>query len=168
MNVSFVKEFNEIVLSDSGRKLKFTEEIIKMFESYRQVGKEPEAGGILIGREDKNNGNLIIEYATAPMEKDIRKRYRFYRKDEGHIEYYNKIYKENNGIYAYVGEWHTHPENEPSPSLIDKNNWKKILNKKGEGELFNVIVGIKKIRIWKFYNRNQINLAGEKEVKVNE
>lgn len=168
MNVSFVKEFNEIVLSDSGRKLKFTEEIIKMFESYRQVGKEPEAGGILIGREDKNNGNLIIEYATAPMEKDIRKRYRFYRKDEGHIEYYNKIYKENNGIYAYVGEWHTHPENEPSPSLIDKNNWKKILNKKGEGELFNVIVGIKKIRIWKFYNRNKINLVGEKEVKVNE
>ena len=168
MNVNFVKDFNEIVLSDSGRKLKFTEEIIKMFESYRQVGKEPEAGGILIGREDKNNGNLIIEYATAPMKKDIRKRYRFYRKDEGHTEYYNKIYKENNGIYAYVGEWHTHPENEPSPSLIDKNNWKKVLNKKGEGELFNVIVGIKKIRIWKFYNRNKINLVGEKEVKVNE
>ena len=149
MNVNFVKEIDKIVLMDSGRKLKFTEGIIKIFENYRQVGKEPEAGGILIGREDKNNGNIIIEYATSPMENDVRKRYRFYRKDEGHIDYYNKIYKESNEIYAYIGEWHTHPEEFPTPSLIDKKNWKKIWNKKNNGDLFNVIVGTKEIRIWK-------------------
>ncbi len=165
MNVNFARKSNNIILNDSGRKVKITEEVINLFNRYRQTGKECEAGGILIGREDKNNGNLIVEYATYPMKKDIRKRYRFFRKDEGHIEYYNKIYKENNGIYAYIGEWHTHPENEPSPSIIDKNNWKRILNKKGEGELFNVIVGIEKIRIWKCHNGNKINLIEEKEVK---
>ena len=78
MNVNFVKKSNDIVLNDSGRKVKITEEIINLFKRYRQVEKEPEAGGILIGREDKNNGNLIIEYATYPMGKDIRKKYRFY------------------------------------------------------------------------------------------
>lgn len=165
MNANFVREYNDIVLNDTGRKIKITKEIIKVLNKYRQVNKELEAGGILIGREDKSNGNLIIEYATYPMEKDIRKRDRFYRKDEGHINYYNKIYEENNGIYAYVGEWHTHPEKEPTPSIIDKNNWKKILNRKGEGELFNIIVGIEKIRIWKCHNRNEIELVEEKEVK---
>lgn len=149
MNVNFARKPNNIILNASGRKVKITEEVIKLFNRYRQTGKECEAGGILIGREDKNNGNLIIEDATYPLKKDIRKRYRFYRKDKGHIDYYNKIYKENNGIYAYIGEWHTHPEKFPTPSLIDKKNWKKIWNKKGNGDLFNVIVGTEEIRIWK-------------------
>lgn len=149
MNVNFAIKSNNIILNDSERKVKITEEVINLFNRYKQNGKECEAGGILIGREDKNNGNLIIEYATYPLEKDIRKRYRFYRKDKGHIDYYNKIYKENNGIYAYIGEWHTHPEKFPTPSLIDKKNWKKIWNKKGNGDLFNIIVGTKEIRIWK-------------------
>ena len=48
-----------------------------------------------------------------------------------------------------MGEWHTHPENIPEPSLIDKKNWKKIWNQKEDGDLFNVIVGTKEIRIWK-------------------
>lgn len=149
MSVNFVENSNDIVFNDSVRKIKITENITNLFKQYIQDGKEPESGGILIGREDKNNGNLIIEYATYPMKKDIRKRYRFYRKDKGHIEYYNKIYKENNGIYAYVGEWHTHPENIPEPSFIDKKNWKKIWNQKEDGDLFNVIVGTKEIIIWK-------------------
>ena len=74
MDVNFVKKTNEITLNDSGRKIKITEEILSLFEKYRQVGKKTEAGGILIGREDKNTHNLIIEYATYPLKEDIRKR----------------------------------------------------------------------------------------------
>lgn len=87
MDVNFVKKTNEITLNDSGRKIKITEEILSLFEKYRQVGKKTEAGGILIGREDKNTHNLIIEYATYPLKEDIRKRCRFYRKDKGHIDF---------------------------------------------------------------------------------
>ena len=78
MSVNFVENSNDIVFNDSVRKIKITENITNLFKQYIQDGKEPESGGILIGREDKNNGNLIIEYATYPMKKDIRKRYRFY------------------------------------------------------------------------------------------
>ena len=95
-----------------------------------------------------------------------RKRCRFYRKDKGHIDFYNRIYNENNEIYAYVGEWHTHPEKYPTPSLIDKNNWKKIWNKKGNGDLFNVIVGTEEIRVWKCNDRNKISLIEEMGDKI--
>lgn len=165
MDANSVKISNELVINDSNRKIKITNEIIELFKRYMQIGEEHEAGGILIGREDANNGNLVIEYATFPMKYDIRKRYRFYRKDKGHIEYYNKIYKDSDGIYAYIGEWHTHPENEPVPSIMDKINWKRILNKKGNGELFNIIVGAKKIRVWKCHDKNKINLIEDREVK---
>lgn len=165
MDVNFAKKNNGITLNDSGRKIKITEEILNLFERYRQVGKKTEAGGILIGREDKDTHNLIIEYATFPLKEDIRKSFRFYRKDKGHLDFYNKIYNENNGIYAYVGEWHTHPEKFPTPSLIDKNNWKKIWYKKGNGDLFNVIVGTEEIRVWKCNGRNKISLIQEMEIK---
>ena len=42
MDVNFVKKTNEITLNDSGRKIKITEEILSIFEKYRQVGKKTE------------------------------------------------------------------------------------------------------------------------------
>lgn len=149
MSVKCVESLVEIVINESGRKIKFTEDVLKIFTKYIQIDDTLEAGGILIGREDKNNGNLIVEYATYPLKKDIRKRYEFLRKDIGHITFYNKLYKENGGIYAYIGEWHTHPQDYPIPSDKDEKNWKKIWKQKKENDFFNMIVGIKGIRIWK-------------------
>ena len=149
MNVNSVKENNEIIIENNSRKIKITNNIIEVFQKYRQINDEFEAGGILIARENKYTNNLIIEYATYPFKEDIRKKYRFYRKDIGHINYYNYIYNKNNGIYAYIGEWHTHPEDYPNPSSIDIRNWKKIWKENKEKDLINIIVGIKQIGIWK-------------------
>ena len=109
-----------------------------------------EAGGLLIGRENSGNTNLVIEFVTEPMLKDQRSRCRFLRKDIGHVHFFEKLYKENEGIYGYIGEWHTHPENIPHYSIIDSKNWRKIGKKMKGGKQYHVIVGIQEIGIWKY------------------
>lgn len=112
--------------------------------------KACEAGGILIGRENAGNTNLVIEYITEPMSKDKRSRYRFLRQDTGHIDFFEKLYNENEGIYGYIGEWHTHPENIPHYSFIDSNNWRRIGKKIKSEKQYHLIVGIQEIGIWEY------------------
>lgn len=146
----------EIIIKLETKIIKLESSIVGKMKSYRQLDKKDcEAGGILVGRENKETGNLIIEYITEPYEKDKRTRFLFHRKDKKHIEFYNKLYKNYNGIYAYIGEWHTHPQDYPEYSWIDFKNWKKIskMNEDKEKIYYHIIVGNKEIRIWE-YNFN--------------
>ncbi|OUQ49491.1 Mov34/MPN/PAD-1 family protein [Lachnoclostridium sp. An118] len=142
---------HEIVFHDEKRVIKITNTIVDLLWNKRQlIYSYPESGGILIGRENITNNNLIIEFATSPMPEDIQKRSRFIRKDSGHLEFYQNLYNENNGIYRYVGEWHTHSERIPEYSMIDKKNWKKILkNDKCNTIQYHLIAGLEAVRIWK-------------------
>ncbi|NDO49783.1 hypothetical protein FMM75_10345 [Lachnospiraceae bacterium MD335] len=72
-------------------------------------------------------------------------------KDEKHLLFYQELYEKSNKIYAYIGEWHTHPENIPNYSYIDENNWKKIGRIMNGGNQYHIIVGIMEIGIW-LYN----------------
>lgn len=157
MSADFLNE-QELTFIDNDIKIKITDNVLSILKKYIQDEKANEAGGILIAREDNDNGNIIIEYATEPLKNDKREKFRFYRKDRGHIEFYNKIYRENNKIYAYIGEWHTHPEDYPNPSFLDKYNWKKNCNKKSRNELYNIIIGRKEIKMWKIRKNEIINL----------
>lgn len=142
-----------ITIELEDKKIKLTSEVINLINSYRQLSLYAcEAGGILIGRENKESGNLIIEYATEPFAKDKRTRTSFLRKDNKHVEFYNKLYKEHKGIYAYFGEWHTHPEEVPNYSCMDIRNWRKIsqMNEDKEKIYYHVIAGTKDIRVWQY------------------
>lgn len=141
---------NAVIIIDEERSIKVCEAILKIMKNYIQNSKRDlEAGGIIIGRENLGNENIVLEYITEPMEKDRRSRNRFYREDKEHLEYYEKLYQENDEIYAYYGEWHTHPENTPHYSIIDMENWRRISNIKSDAVQYHIIVGIKKIVIWK-------------------
>ncbi|KOY65396.1 Mov34/MPN/PAD-1 family protein [Clostridium sporogenes] len=147
-----------ITIDLENKKIKIEDSVINLMNSYKQVHEEDcEAGGILIGRENIDTGNVIIEYATEPCKKDKRERNYFHRKDKKHIEVYNNLYKKHNSIYAYIGEWHTHPEDYPTYSYIDINNWRRItrINSDKKKIYYHVIVGNKDLRIWE-YNVKQI------------
>ncbi len=121
-----------------------------------------EAGGVLIGRENLCDNSLIIEFATEPMDNDKRSRNRFYRNDRGHIDFYKNLYNKNHGIYKYVGEWHTHPENIPIPSSIDLNNWKRLAkNSKYDTKFIHIIAGCKAIKLWEvsYVDKKVVELA---------
>lgn len=145
-----------ITIELEDKKIKIVDSVLELINRYRQLNrKDCEAGGILIGRENRESGNLIIEYATEPYDKDKRMRMFFNRKDKKHIEFYKRLYENYNGIYAYVGEWHTHPEDYPNYSRIDINSWRKIskINEDKEKKYYHIILGMKELRIWEYkYN----------------
>ena len=93
-----------IVTESKNRKIKICDQILE--EIYSQIQKndyDPEKGGIIVGRENLNNENIILEYISKPLKNDICTRTRYTRKDEGHLKYFEKLYNENNGVYAYWG-----------------------------------------------------------------
>lgn len=140
-----------LLIDMSTCKLKIEAIVLDNIMSYRQINpSDTEAGGILVGRVNKGSGNIIIEYCSNPLPEDKRTRLSFLRKDKRHIEFYTKLNEESKGIYAYMGEWHTHPEDYPNYSSIDLKNWKSIAKKMriSGKEYIHIIVGRKSFGVW--------------------
>jgi integrative and conjugative element protein (TIGR02256 family) len=59
-------------------------------------------------------------------------------------------WQEQQRTMAYLGLWHTHPEEDPTPSSVDRNDWKQAVSQDTfEGErLFFPIIGTQRIRVW--------------------
>ena len=133
-----------------GRKLLIRSEALKTMEKYRQFNpKDTEAGGILIGRILFDSHDFIIDMVSEPMFSDIRKRSYFKRNPEGHQAYFDAEWTASDARCFYLGEWHTHPEEIPHPSKVDKTDWKRIMNLSFESNsLFFVIVGTQETRAW--------------------
>lgn len=133
------------------RKIKLNDEILQMLFSFAQDHKNsPESGGILIGRVLDGNSHIVVDHASRPMETDIQTRFSFIRRAAGHQEFFNQIWERSEGRCFYLGEWHTHPEKDPTPSTIDKREWRKLLNKtiQGQNRLFFIIVGTTELVVW--------------------
>ena len=131
--------------------IKICDSIFEIIYKYIQLNYDSkESGGILIGKENESNSNLIIKYVTEPYLCDVRKRNRFKRIDKRHIEEFYKIYDASSGIYRYVGEWHTHNEKTPNFSSTDLKGWNKIMKEcPCYNEFYHLILGNKNSRIWK-------------------
>lgn len=140
------------VVDLGSNKLKITDNVIKIITKYRQSRlTDFEAGGILIARQCVETENIIIEFATEPMEEDYRSRTSYNRRDQGHVEYFDQLYKSNNGIYGYIGEWHTHPESIPNYSGIDSSNWARIAKDHDKKmKYYHIILGIKNLCLWEY------------------
>ena len=144
---------------DGSSKIKIVSNVVDLLNSYKQTRiVDKEAGGILICRESIESGNIIVEFATKPYNGDVRRRTRFYRRDNRHIEEFKRLYSQHNGIYGYFGEWHTHPEKQPCYSYVDKVNWEKIAAQNDDNEkiYYHVIVGIESIFIWSYSKKQNI------------
>lgn len=151
---------NNIVIIKDEKKIKICHNITHtLFEYMQKDFFSNEAGGILIGKENKSNENIIINHITVPMTKDERKQNKFIRKDKRHIELFKNLYEKSDKTLRYIGEWHTHPEAIPNFSYIDLKNWEKISkDSKGDVEFYHIIVGYKAIRIWTITNKLQVRL----------
>lgn len=165
MKKNYHKKFKDIIFLDNNRKIKITNESINKFYRYRQTSfTSSEAGGVILGREDSSTNNLIIDVVTEPYKNDKRSRYSFIRIDKEHINIYNKLNQDNNNIYMYIGEWHTHPEHSPNYSSIDSSNWLRICNENETKDYqYHIIAGIKYISIWKISKTNKSIIGVYKE-----
>lgn len=133
---------NEVILTAEqlhSQYILLESRVLDIICGYRQDSREKkEAGGTLMGY--RSGQHLHVFNATTPMPLDKRSRLGFERLDPGHQRAVTKGWEESQGRIDYLGDWHTHPQINPSPSSTDYCEWKKlglILNK----PLLFVIVG---------------------------
>ncbi len=122
-----------------------------VFDRFRQLGRDSkEAGGILIGRLIENCNDVVIDAVTVPCTEDRRGRFSFFRARRPAQKRVVKAWSESGQTQNYLGEWHTHPEDDPTPSARDLKNWRHILKHSAIecDALFFVIVGRVTIRVW--------------------
>ncbi|WP_452222146.1 Mov34/MPN/PAD-1 family protein [Lacinutrix salivirga] len=146
-----------MVLKKSNKGLlKLSSNAISAMNAYIQdENYKDEAGGVLLGRFILNSKDIIIDKVTVPLEADIRGRYRYIRDANQHQKLITKAWNNSDGTCNYLGEWHTHPEDYPTPSGQDIKNWKEILENRifSSQYLYFVIVGIEETRVWEGYKR---------------
>jgi integrative and conjugative element protein (TIGR02256 family) len=128
----------------SGSKVLIEGDVLSGIHAHRQLSPtDCEAGGILLGY--RRWPHLHIVEFTAPAAGDQRSRYEFFRCDPFHANRAHERWKATSGRLDLLGEWHTHPEQAPSPSSLDLSEWRRILRRADTARVF-VIVGL--VRDW--------------------
>lgn len=119
---------SEIVLADpfvQDAYILLEPQVVSTLRSHAQLSADaPEAGGILIGY--RRGKHLHIVEATVPAAGDAQGRFSFFRSSPSHACRARTRWSDSGGTLDYVGEWHTHPEEDPRPSCLDRVEWKKI------------------------------------------
>ncbi|MFD0724382.1 Mov34/MPN/PAD-1 family protein [Lysobacter brunescens] len=114
--------------------------VLSVMQKFRQdAPHKPEAGGILLGY--RRGRHLHVALASTPSSADSRGRTHFYRKALAHQQFAMKRWLSSGGTLDYVGEWHTHPEMQPTPSRLDLEQWQAIHSPRNSAAMVFVIVG---------------------------
>ncbi|WP_457374776.1 Mov34/MPN/PAD-1 family protein [Pseudomonas tolaasii] len=131
---------------DSLKFVHLLPEVLDTFHAFVQGPQHLEAGGILLGCV--RGPHLQIIEATTPSPRDRRSKFSFERDDYYHDATAIKRWEESAGIIRYLGEWHTHPENYPSPSSTDLREWRTLAESRIDGRpLLALIVGRKGLHL---------------------
>ncbi len=131
-------------MSDSSRILRVSRKVIQIFDNFEQKEGSHEAGGILLGYVARDY--VEITDVTTPNRFDLRRFFSFVRAKIPAQLRINKAWEKSSGTKIYLGEWHTHSEVDPVPSLEDRQ---MILRALRETQmeidfLYLIIVGLKK------------------------
>ena len=117
-----------------------TSAVLRQVNRHRQIALEDhEAGGILLGA--RRGRHIDITLATTPKRGDRRSRVGFHRLSLFHQSFAIRAWRRLGCKLDYVGEWHTHPEHNPSPSPIDRAEWAKLMRSRRRDLVF-MILGI--------------------------
>lgn len=155
--VLITEGFNQmLVIEYENLVIEIEKKILKVIRDMRQINPtDKESGGILMGSIISKGNSVVLRDYTVPLKGDCQTRYRFYRRKKRHNAVLENKWKESNKTIMYLGEWHTHPENEPDYSNQDLRNWKRIMRKSKTTStyLFFIIGGITTYKVW-VGNRN--------------
>lgn len=128
--------------------------VMEIFQKHKQVNDKDEACGVLIGTHEIDGSKINICFATEPDFKDKRGRCFFRIISSKHNEILQNRFKNSDNREVYLGTWHTHPEDDPTPSRRDTDDWMKQY--KANKHLFDimvfVIVGRRAIRWYSIFD----------------
>jgi integrative and conjugative element protein (TIGR02256 family) len=127
--------------------LHFSTATLETFRLHVQASDaDCEAGGLLLG--SVHGGHMLIKQATVPTAWDRRFRYLFERMPFGHEAIALSRWTTSQGTVRYLGEWHTHPEDYPHPSGLDRSEWNHLsVKRRDKRPLLAVIVGRKSLYV---------------------
>lgn len=125
---------------------------MQAFAQHR--ARDTEAGGVLLGRHLLDTPDVVVDEVTTPQASDRRSRTGFYRSSKHELLARQRWLEQHNTL-AYLGLWHTHPEPDPTPSSVDRNDWLQAVSRDTfEGDrLFFPIIGTRRLRIWTLSRR---------------
>jgi integrative and conjugative element protein (TIGR02256 family) len=149
MNLLHSRQLKSMMEIKRGKyTIQISETVLLVLEKYKQDKKGNESGGIILGQVIDNNC-INITKLSLPNTFDKSSRYSFDRdKIIAQIivdyEFSNTV-----GKTIYLGEWHTHPEKNPTPSHIDRSMFKQQFkeNKINESFLIFFIKGIENLYV---------------------
>ena len=102
--------------------------VLDTFHSYRQISpKIPESGGILLGKVFKDY--IQLDKATILGNGDKQGWFFFHRNKKRAQTSICEAFLKSKGTRIYLGEWHTHKEEKPYPSLKDKFEIRRAFRK---------------------------------------
>ncbi|NJE79993.1 hypothetical protein E0L17_01410 [Olsenella sp. SW781] len=105
---------------DERFSLSIASEAINRLQDYlKDAGFNSESGGILLGCQQENSLDCFILDFTLPNPEDDAGPYYFVRKARPAEKLIERIWHKSNGKINYIGEWHTHNEDRPTPSSTD-------------------------------------------------
>lgn len=148
---------SEVVIDLDPVILRITKPALEIILNYVQIKKNSfESGGVLVGLVIDNYSYIITD-ASEPTKFDSSGKFFFNRSKNSAQHFIKKLFKKSVGKKIYFGEWHTHPENYPSPSKLDINSIKKQIGSinLNSDKIFMIIVGIKKIYIGLYSDTGQ-------------
>jgi integrative and conjugative element protein (TIGR02256 family) len=138
-------------LRSDGSTFQLADQALETLLAHRQVERSAkEAGGILLGRLLLDSNDAIVDEASQPAKVDRRGRFFFHRARAPAQERVTATWMRSNGSSQYLGEWHTHPQDDPIPSNKDLSDWSRLLHVTvcDHASLFFAIVGLERIRVW--------------------
>jgi len=141
LDIKFIKNKDiEVIIAD---------EVVNIWRKYQQRDiKDNEACGVLIGGYNEKQNKIFIDLCTEPQKADIRKRTCFTLKDPFHQKRVNDVFISSQQTQFYLGTWHSHPENYPSPSGVDLEDWGKCIKRNSHNKfMVFAIIGIKEALI---------------------
>lgn len=109
---------------NGGQVVVITDAVLKQFEGHKQVSaSDHESGGQLFAKFV--DGAVVVEEATGLRSGDRRGFHYFW---PSRIAERKEIKQKFKSGLNYVGDWHTHPEDNPIPSRVDIENIRDCFN----------------------------------------
>lgn len=130
-----------------GLGLEVEDELLNQLLETGKIHYPKEFGGFLIGCYSEDNKHLHITNTILPKKFQSTK-YSFERSTKGIENEFTEFYK-GNPRKIYIGEWHTHPDNNSIPSTTDIAAINTIINSKN-ASIANpilLIIGYSKTRV---------------------
>ena len=133
-------------------RFEIKESVVSILSSFRQVTGN-ERGGVLTGSIISDDTYRVSNVSEPCLFLNASDRCSYIRDASKANKFIKEDFEKSEHTRVYSGEWHTHPEDEPTPSSVDLNSIKEIYQKSElviDGVVL-VIVGLKS-NYYGFYN----------------